>query len=330
MNITVFGGGAWGTTLAQTLSDNSHDVIIKVRKDIYLHQINELHRHPFFGNTIPTNISATTDIVEAIDFADVIVLCVPTKNMRDVLNDIAKVVSSKKLFINVSKGIEPLTKFRVSQLVDEIIPKKYVEGYVVLSGPSHAEEVIDRKLTCLVSASKNEELAKKVQLLFSNGDYMRVYTSCDVIGVETGGAIKNPIAVISGIATGIGLGENARAALISRGVREIIKITEVLGGKSSTAYGLSGIGDLIVTASSKNSRNFIAGLRLGQGESPEKILSTSKQTVEGFRTCASAYEIGQEFNLDIPLINTLYNVLYNSLDVQKAIEVLMRRKLKSE
>lgn len=330
MKITIIGGGSWGTTLAQSLTDNGHLVLIKDVNADFVNKINNDHRHPFFNQTIPESIKATLDLKLAVDFSDDIVICVPTKFTRCVLEEVNTVLTTKKTFINVSKGIEPKTGKRVSQIVNEVIESKYIKGYVVLSGPSHAEELIDRKLTCLVSASENETLAKNVQLLFSNDEYLRVYTSSDVIGVETGGAIKNPIAVISGVATGLGLGENARAALISRGVREIVMITETLGGNKETAYGLSGIGDLIVTASSMNSRNFKAGLRLGQGETIEEILKTSSQVVEGFRTCVSAYEIGKNNNLELPLINALYNVLYNGLDVNEAITKLMSRELKAE
>jgi len=330
MKITIIGGGSWGTTLAQSLTDNGHLVLIKDVNLDFVNKINNEHRHPFFNQSIPESIKATLDLKLAVDFSDDIVICVPTKFTRSVLEEMNNVLNSKKTFINVSKGIEPKTSKRVSQIVKEVIDEKYINGYVALSGPSHAEELINRKLTCLVSASTSDSLAKHVQLLFSNDEYLRVYTSNDVIGVETGGAIKNPIAVISGIATGLGLGENARAALISRGVREIVMITETLGGNKETAYGLSGVGDLIVTASSMNSRNFKAGLRLGAGDSISEILASSAQVVEGFRTCVSAYEIGKENNLELPLINALYNVLYNGLNVNLAITSLMSRELKAE
>lgn len=330
MKITIIGGGSWGTTLAQSLTDNGNLVLIKDVNKEFVDKINVEHRHPFFNQSIPESIKATLDLKEALDFSDEIVICVPTKFTRSVCSEINTLITTKKTFINVSKGIEPKTGKRVSEIIDEVINKDFVNGYVALSGPSHAEELINRKLTCLVSASKNEELAKKVQLMFSNDEYLRVYTSNDVIGVEAGGAIKNPIAVISGIATGLGLGENARAALISRGVREIVMITETLGGKKETAYGLSGIGDLIVTASSMNSRNFKAGLKLGQGESIDEIISKSSQVVEGFRTCVSAYEIGKNNNLELPLINMLYGVLYENVDVNKALLKLMSRDLKAE
>ena len=288
MKISVIGGGAWGTTLSQALSDNKHEVLIREINPVFVEKINEEHTHPFFDVTIPSTISATLDLKEAVDFSDVIMICVPTKFIRSVLTEINSLINEPKLFINVSKGIEPETSYCVSQIVEEVIEPSKLKGYVNLSGPSHAEEMILRKLTALVSASKNEEHAKFVQDLFSNKRYLRVYTSNDVMGVETAGAIKNAIAIVSGICSGMGLGENARAFLISRGVLEIVKITEVLGGKTQTAYGLSGIGDLIVTASSNNSRNFQCGLKIGRGMNAVDAEQSISQTVEGIKTIKAA------------------------------------------
>ena len=234
MKISVIGGGAWGTTLSQALSDNKHEVLIREINADFVNRINEEHTHPFFDVTIPSSIRATLSLEEAVEFSDVIMICVPTKFIRSVLTEINVLIKEPKLFINVSKGIEPNTSYCVSQIVSEVIEPNKLKGYVNLSGPSHAEEMILRKLTALVSASHNEEHAKFVQDLFSNKRYLRVYTSNDVIGVETAGAIKNAIAIVSGICSGMGLGENARAFLISRGVLEIVKITEVT--KSIVAY----------------------------------------------------------------------------------------------
>lgn len=329
MKVSFIGGGAWGTTLAQVLSDNGCEVLIRDINEAFVNKINKNHVHPFFDVTIPTNIKATLDLKEAIDYADIIILSLPTKFMRGVLIEINQLLTCPKTFVNVSKGIEPDTSFRVSQIVEQEINKEYLKAYVVLSGPSHAEELILRKLTTLVSASKDFESAKLVQNLFSN-DYLRVYTGSDVIGVETGGAIKNAIAIVSGISTGLGLGENARAALIARSIREIIAIVVALGGKKETAYGLSGIGDLIVTASSMNSRNFQTGLKIGQGMPVEEALSSSKQTVEGIRTIEAAHEIGLKYNLELPIINVAYEFIHGKIKFTDAIPMLMNRELKNE
>ena len=330
MNISIIGGGAWGTTLAQVLSDNTHKVLIRDINEAFVEKINNKHLHPYFDLVIPTEITATLDLEEAINFSDVIVLCVPTKAMRSVLTEINPLLHSKKLFINVSKGIEPNTSKRVSQIVDEVINKKYLRGYVCLSGPSHAEEVILRKATALVAASENTKLAKEVQNIFANENYLRVYTTEDVIGVETGGAIKNAIAIVSGAAAGMGLGENARAMLITRGVKEIVSIVVALGGKMETAYGLSGIGDLIVTASSMNSRNFQCGLRIGKGSSIDEAEGSVVQTVEGIRAINAAYDIGKKYKLDLPIISIAYEVVQGKCSAKDALTSLLKRSLKDE
>ena len=203
-------------------------------------------------------------------------------------------------------------------------------GYVCLSGPSHAEELIYRKLTSLVAASKNASYAEEVQKLFSNGKYLRVYTTNDVVGVETGGAIKNAIAIVSGILTGMGLGENARAFLIARGMKEIVTIVQVLGGSMETVYGLSGLGDLIVTASSMNSRNFNCGLKIGQGFSIESAVGSINQSVEGIRAIIAAHEIAVKNNLELPIIDTAYEVVTGKCNINEALSNLLSRKLKDE
>ena len=329
MKIGIIGGGSWGTTLAQTLADNGNDVLIRDINEEFVNKINTKHLHPFFDKVIPSSIKATLSMDEVVNFSDTLVLCVPTKFMRGVLKELNGVAKNKKTLINVSKGIEPQTSLLVSQIVKEEASNA-CENYVVLSGPSHAEELIDRKFTCLVSASTNHDAAIKIQKLYSNEEYVRVYTSTDVVGVEAGGAIKNAIAVVSGVCTGLGLGENARAALITRGIREIITVVNILGGKTETAYGLSGIGDLIVTASSLNSRNFQAGLRIGKGEKMDEVLKTSVQTVEGIRTIDAAHQIALKNNVELPIIDMAYSVLFENVDVRQAVVNMLHRELKSE
>ena len=330
MNISVIGGGAWGTTLAQVLCDNSNKVLIRDINEVFVNKINEKHLHPFFDLVIPTDIRATLDLKEAVEFSDILVLCVPTKAMRTVLGEIDKLCTKKKLFINVSKGIEPDTSKRVSEIVEEVIQKKHFAGYVALSGPSHAEEVILRQATALVAASTVKKTAVEVQKLFANEKYLRVYTSTDVIGVETGGSMKNAIALVSGVAHGLGLGENARAMLITRGIKEIVSIVVALGGTMETAYGLSGIGDLIVTASSMNSRNFQCGLKIGKGMTVEQAIGSIAQSVEGVRAIEAGYEIGKKYKLDLPIINTAYMVVNGELNPKEALTMLLSRSLKEE
>ena len=329
MNVSVLGAGAWGITIAQTLTDNNHNVeIYDVNKD-FIDSINN-GSHPFFKENKIEKIKGVYSLKEALDFANYIVICVPTKFTRSLVKEINALLNSEKVFINVSKGIEPDTSKCVREIVFDEIDKKYIRGYASLSGPSHAEELIQRKLTLLVSASEDAKIAKEVQLLFANSEYLRVYTSSDVIGCEIGGAIKNAIAIVSGVLTGVGLGENARAALISRGILEIERVVVAMGGKKETAYGLTGMGDLIVTASSLNSRNFNAGIAIGKGESATDAVNNSKQTVEGVRAVLAAYQIGKKYNIELPIINAAYSVLYEQVDPIKAIKGVLSRELKAE
>lgn len=330
MKIGCIGGGAWGTTLAQVLTDNHHEVLIRDINASFVEKINVFHTHPFFDITIPEGIRATISLEEVVAFSDILLLSVPTKVMRSVLKEINPLLKKPTLFINVSKGIEPETSYCVSQIVKDEIHPSLLKGYVNLSGPSHAEELILRKLTSLVAASAVREDANFVQNLFSNDRYLRVYTSSDVIGVETSGAIKNAIAIVSGVAFGMGLGENARAFLISRGIKEIVSIVSALGGKTETAYGLSGVGDLIVTASSMNSRNFQCGLKIGQGMSVDEALATMTQTVEGIKTIEAAYQIGQKYALELPIIEAAYAVVTKKYSAKDALNMLLRRSLKEE
>ena len=329
MKIAVVGGGSWGTTLAQVLIDNHHKVLIYDISKKNVDLINK-HIHPYFDLEIPEKIKATTNLEEALAFSNHVLLAVPTAAMRNVVKNINEKISEKTYFINVSKGIEPETFRRVSEIVSEEIDEDKLGAFATLTGPSHAEEVILRRLTLLTAASLDEKFAKKVQHLFSNKKYLRVYTSKDLIGAEVGGAAKNAIAVVSGAATGLNLGENARAALITRGVVEIVKVVEVMGGERETAFGLTGIGDLIVTASSEHSRNFQAGKRIGLGVPLDQVFKESKMTIEGVRSIIAIHEIAVEKNIDLSIISTAYKVLFENLPIKKAISSLLERELKSE
>jgi glycerol-3-phosphate dehydrogenase (NAD(P)+) len=275
-------------------------------------------------------MKATASFEEVINFSTNYLLSVPTKVVRDVLKQMNTLIMRPSVFINVSKGIEPGTSKRVSEIVDEEISLENNRGFVVLTGPSHAEEVILRKLTLLVTASKDIELAKEMQCVFSNDAYLRVYTSTDLIGCEVGGAVKNAIAVISGACTGLGMGENARAAVITRGIVEIVRIVDVMGGQKETAFGLTGVGDLIVTASSENSRNFQAGKKLGQGFSIDQIYKEQKQTIEGIRTIDAMHDLAKKHDIELPMIQIAYEIIHNNLSMEDAITQLLSRDLKSE
>lgn len=330
VNVSIIGGGSFGTALAQILSDNGHNVLIRDINKEFVDKINLNHLHPFFDISIPEGIKATTNLDEVLNFSDTILLCVPTKAMRSVIQEIGNHIKTSKIFVNVSKGIEPETSYLVSQIIDEVLPPQYIKGFVCLSGPSFAEEIMHRKVTLLVSASQNTLDASYIQHLFNNPNYVRVYTSSDMIGVEVCGAVKNAIALISGVCQGLDLGMNARAALLTRGNREIIEIVKAMGGDEVTCYGLAGMGDLMLTASSTLSRNFQAGMRIGNGETLESVIENSKNVVEGVRAVKACEEIRLKYNLELPILSLAYKVLYEHLDVNSAVRILLSRELKSE
>ncbi|BCR35674.1 NAD(P)H-dependent glycerol-3-phosphate dehydrogenase [Mariniplasma anaerobium] len=329
MHISIIGGGAWGTTLGQVLVDNGHQVLIYDVKQENIDKINQ-KKHPFFDTILPDEVVATNSFDEAINFSTYYILSVPTKAIRSVLKQMNEKISKPSVFINVSKGIEPHSLKRVSEIVEEEIDHEKLAGFVALTGPSHAEEVILRHLTLLVAASTNNELAIDIQHVFSNEQYLRVYTSNDLIGSEVGGAVKNAIAVISGTCTGLGLGENARAAVITRGIVEIVRVVELMGGNKETAFGLTGIGDLIVTASSEHSRNFQAGKKLGLGQSLDQIYAEQKQTIEGIRTIEAMHDLSIKYHVDLPMINIAFDIIFNGLPVKEGLQKLLSRDLKSE
>lgn len=329
MKIGILGAGAWGTTLAQVLVDNGHEALLFDNNLENLHKIDK-NEHPFFDVKISKKIKTTKTLKSFVDQVNYILLAVPTKVIRSVLKDINELLTKKTIFISVSKGIEPETGKRNSQLVEEEINPKFYGGYAVLTGPSHAEEVILRKLTLLTIASTDDKLAKRLQRVFANDNYLRIYTTNDVIGAEVGGAVKNGIAVVSGALTGLNLGENARAALITRGILEIARVVEFYGGNKDTAFGLTGVGDLIVTASSEHSRNFRAGKKIGQGKTIEEIYAEEPQTIEGFRVIEALHELSMKKGLYLPIINTAYEVIFEKKLMKEAISNILSQELKEE
>lgn len=329
MEIGIIGAGAWGTTLAQVIVDNNHRVVVYDNNQKNIDKINN-QRHPFFDCDISKEIKTSNSLEELIDQTNYILLAVPTKVIRTVLEQINQYLKRKTVFIAVSKGIEPKTGMRISEIVKEVVSEKFYGGYAVLTGPSHAEEVILRKLTLLTVASEDQELALKLQKVFSNENYLRVYTTNDVIGVEVGGATKNGIAIVSGILTGLDLGENARAALITRGILEISRVVEFYGGTKETVFGLTGVGDLIVTASSEHSRNFRAGKKIGLGKTIEEIYEEEPQTIEGVRVIEALHDLSVKNDIYLPIINGAYEVIFLKKPIKEAIAKILRAELKEE
>ncbi len=330
--ITIVGAGSWGSGLSLILADNKNLVkIYDLDKDL-IKEINSSHTNERYlpGSKLPNTIVGYTDLKSALEGSEVVLTVVPTKVMRQALKSVNEALDHEVVFVNASKGIEPVSFKRVSEIVFEEIAPEKIKGFVALTGPSHAEEVIKRQLTVVSSASDDLELAKFVQVLFNNDEYFRVYTLNDLIGAELGSSLKNIIALAAGILNGLGYGDNAKAALITRGLAEMRRLAVKAGAKEETLFGLTGIGDLIVTATSLHSRNYQAGLKIGSGKNLQETLASMTMVVEGVRSCEAAYQFAKELHVEMPITFAVYDVLFNQREPKDAIKELMQRNLKSE
>ncbi|EHJ56048.1 glycerol-3-phosphate dehydrogenase [NAD(P)+] [Streptococcus urinalis FB127-CNA-2] len=329
--IAVLGPGSWGTALSQVLNDNGHDVTLwgNLAEQIEELQTKHTNTHYFKDVVLDPAIKATTDLKEALNNVDAILLVVPTKVTRLVAKQVAEILDHKAIIMHASKGLEPGTHERLSTILEEEIPADLRSEIVVVSGPSHAEETIVRDITLITAASKDLEAAKYVQELFSN-HYFRLYTNQDVIGVETAGALKNIIAVGAGALHGLGYGDNAKAAVITRGLAEITRLGVKLGADPLTYSGLSGVGDLIVTGTSVHSRNWRAGDALGRGEKLEDIERNMGMVIEGISTTKVAYEIAKELDVYMPITTAIYKSIYEGADIKESILGMMFNEFRSE
>ncbi|WP_108671115.1 NAD(P)H-dependent glycerol-3-phosphate dehydrogenase [Peribacillus acanthi] len=329
--VAVIGAGSWGTALAMVLADNGHDVRLWGHNASQIEEINTYHTNKKYLPEIelPSSIIGYDSLEKALDGVEHVILAVPTKAIREVLSSIAEVISNPIVVVHVSKGIEPDTLLRISEMIEEVMPSTLLKDVVVLSGPSHAEEVSLRHPTTVTVSSMNMKAAEVIQDLFMNTNF-RVYTNADVIGVEIGGALKNIIALAAGITDGLGYGDNAKAALITRGLAEIARLGTTMGANPLTFSGLTGIGDLIVTCTSVHSRNWRAGNMLGKGQNLDEVLENMGMVVEGVRTTKAAYQLAKKYDVKMPITEALYGVLFNGDPVKAAVDTLMSRTKKSE
>jgi glycerol-3-phosphate dehydrogenase (NAD(P)+) len=326
----IIGGGSWGTTLALLLYDNGHEVKIWFRREGYAREVSRRRENYIYlpGIKIPDEITITWEIERIFDDSELIILAVPTQYLRDIIRAVDLSRVDGKFFVNVAKGIETSTLMRISEIVRDVL-KVDIEQYCVLSGPSHAEEVSRKMPTAVVTASVNRELRNIVQKVFMNR-YFRVYASDDVRGVELGGALKNVIAIATGIADGVGFGDNTRAAIMTRGIVEITRLGVNMGAKVETFSGLSGIGDLIVTCMSRYSRNRYVGEQIGRGKKLGEVLKGMAMVAEGVWTTKSARELACRFDVEMPITNEVYEVLFKDKSPLKATSDLMSRSAKPE
>lgn len=326
MNIAIIGSGSWGVALAVHLASVGNNVKIWSFMEEERDLINNERKCKFLpGVELPENIMCSTDFEEVIKNSKMILHVTPSKFTRSTFRQYKEYVGNKPVII-CSKGFEKETLETLDEVILEEMPTAKVGA---LSGPSHAEEVSIAVPTALVIASKHQNILKMVQDAFMS-EKMRIYTSNDVKGVELGGALKNIIAFCSGAAAGIGLGDNSFAALITRGLKEIVRLGVELGGKEETFYGLSGLGDLIVTCLSEHSRNRKAGYLIGQGKSLEETKKEVGMVIESVDNIEVAYELGKIHNIEMPIVETVYKALYENLDPQEAVKSLMTRDRKTE
>ncbi len=325
--INVIGSGSWGTAVAVMLAKNGHDVLLW---SYFKSESEELTKHrenkPFLpGIIIPDSVKFTSDISQCGE-ADIIIIATPSHTIRSTAASLAPYTKKGQIILNISKGLEEDTHFTLSHVLKDELPDCEI---AIMSGPSHAEEVSREIPTTNVVAARTEEIANYIQDIIMNPTF-RVYTNLDMLGVELGGSLKNVIALCAGVLDGLKLGDNTKAALMTRGIVEISRLGVAMGAKPETFNGLSGIGDLIVTCTSMHSRNRRAGILIGQGKSCEEAIKEVKMVVEGVKTCKAAKELSDKLGIEMPIVNEAYKTLFEGMPASDAIPNLMGRDKKHE
>jgi len=324
--VAVIGAGSWGTALAILLANKGCNVSIWGRRKEQLEIMIETRENKEYlpGVDLPSNINITWDLEKCLFKNDFIIVVVPSHAMREVICLITNFISDNSIIISASKGLEVNTLSRMTEVIKEELPENLHRNIAVISGPSHAEEVSRGLPAAVVTAAFTKEIAEKVQDLFITSRF-RVYTNPDIIGVELGGALKNIIALGTGISDGLEFGDNSRAGLMTRGIAEITRLGNAMGADSLTFLGLSGVGDLIVTCGSMHSRNRRAGIQIGQGKPLDEVLGGTRMVVEGVKATQAAYELSVLHGIDMPITREIYRVLFEGADVKKSVENLMLR-----
>ncbi|WP_124727316.1 NAD(P)H-dependent glycerol-3-phosphate dehydrogenase [Staphylospora marina] len=324
--VAVLGAGSWGTALASVLAENGHEVTVWARRKEQVDEINRNRTNEKYlpEATLPEGILATDDLREAVTDKSLVVFVLPSQSMRHVAAAAKTWIRDDALIVHASKGFEAESWKRMSEVLSEELGENRAERITVLSGPSHAEEVIRKFPTTVVVASRSQSAAETVQGLFMNR-YFRVYTNPDVVGVEVGGALKNIIALAAGLVDGLHFGDNAKAALITRGLAEIARLGLAMGAQAITFAGLAGVGDLVVTCTSRHSRNWRAGYQISQGKSVPEVLREMGMVVEGIQTTRAAWMLSSKYGVEMPLAHQLYAVLFEEKKPEQAAWDLMTR-----
>ena len=327
-SISVLGAGSWALGISLLLNDNGHDVTIWSAVPEEIELLRQDHENPKYlpGVKIPEQIHLETDIQKAVAEKDVIVIATASKYIRSTAKQLIGRIPDGQILVNLAKGIESDSLSTLSEVIEEELPTAKI---CVLSGPSHAEEVARKLPTLVTIASHDLETAKHLQKIFASPVF-RVYTSDDVLGIEIGGSLKNVIALAAGMADGVGYGDNVKAALITRGIREISRLAIPMGARRETLYGLSGMGDLIVTCASMHSRNRRAGILIGQGKTMEEAIAEVNMVVEGIVSAKAALELAEKHHVEMPIVTQVNKVLFENLPVREAVDNLMMRDLIAE
>lgn len=329
--VGVVGAGSWGTALGHVLSRNGHRARLWSHDPAVADQIRTRSRNEKYlpGRELAPSLEAFADMEEALADAEVVISASPSHVVREVMSDAAPLVPDDALLVSGSKGIEIESRMRMSQVLDEVFADERSRGLVVLSGPSFAVEVVQELPTAVAAASRSPGNARRVQELFQN-HHLRVYTQGDVVGTELGAAVKNVIALAAGMSDGLGLGDNARAALITRGLAEIERLVRECGGDELTLSGLAGVGDLLLTCTGDLSRNRTAGLAIGRGGDVERVLNGMEQVVEGVRTTRAVRDLARDHGVEMPIVEAIFSILYEGVEPTEALSRLMSRQPKPE
>ena len=331
MRAAVIGGGSWGTALAAVLGWNGHDTTVWAHDQEVARALTETHQNPKYlpGLQLPERLRGTHLLQEALDGAELVLAVSPSHVTRQVMRETLPFLPKATPIVCASKGIENETLLTMIEVMEEVLPAELHPYLVCLSGPSFAKETVQRMPTAVVVASPWEKMAQRVQRLFSN-DFFRVYTSVDVAGVELGGSLKNVCAIAAGISDGMGFGNNTRAAIMTRGLSELVRLAIKKGANPLTLSGLAGMGDLVLTCTGELSRNRTVGLGLGRGQTLAEVLAGMKQVAEGVRTAKSVHDLAHKLNVEMPLHDAVYSILYEGLSPKAALQALTSRELKSE
>jgi glycerol-3-phosphate dehydrogenase (NAD(P)+) len=331
MRISVLGAGSWGTTLAILLCENFRDITLwSYRADQAEEMRHDRTNKAYLPDiTLPSHLKISNDIQEAAWKKDIIVAAVPSQFLRSILKDIAQFELNETIIVNVAKGIENNSLMTMSEVMLDVLEHEKKANIAILSGPSHAEEVVKKIPTAVVSASFSSRTAKIIANIFSTA-YFRAYISDDIRGVELGGALKNVIAIGAGVVDGAGFGDNTKAAIITRGIAEMTRLGDKMGALPRTFSGLTGVGDLIVTCMSRHSRNRFVGEQLGKGRKLEDILSEMIMVAEGVDTCKSAVDLARKHHTEMAIFSEVYNIMFEGKEPHRATEDLMTRSIKGE